>query len=76
LTSRIHFGDKTEESAGHNLKSASIDRGTVRVLGVFGFIEIVGGGCAMRIALEINFALWIMTGCAAAEISQVVGYLY
>jgi hypothetical protein len=29
----------------------------------------------MGIALEVNFALWIMIGCAVAEISQLVGYL-
>jgi hypothetical protein len=30
----------------------------------------------VQIALQINFALWIMMGCAIAAISQVVGYLY
>jgi hypothetical protein len=30
----------------------------------------------VQIALQINFALWIMMGCAIAEISQVVGYLH
>jgi hypothetical protein len=35
-------------------------------------IEIGGGRCAMRIAFEINFALWIMMGCVIAE---TLGYL-
>jgi hypothetical protein len=30
----------------------------------------------MRVALEINFALWTMIGCGIVEITQVVGYLY
>jgi hypothetical protein len=29
----------------------------------------------MRIALEVNFALWIMIGCGIAELAQLVGYL-
>jgi hypothetical protein len=29
----------------------------------------------MLVALEVNFALWIMIGCGAAEIFHVVGYL-
>jgi hypothetical protein len=29
----------------------------------------------MGIALEVNFALWIMIGCGIAEIAQLVGYL-
>jgi hypothetical protein len=29
----------------------------------------------MGIALEVNFALWIMIGCTVAELSQLVGYL-
>jgi hypothetical protein len=30
--------------------------------------------CAMVIALEVNFALWIMIGCGIAEALQFVGY--
>jgi hypothetical protein len=33
------------------------------------------GRCAMAVALEINFALWLMIGCATAEAIQVVEYL-
>ena len=29
----------------------------------------------MLVALEVNFALWIMIGCGIAEIAQFVGYL-
>lgn len=29
----------------------------------------------MAIALEINFALWIMIGCAAIKITQLIEYL-
>jgi hypothetical protein len=29
----------------------------------------------MLVALEVNFALWIMVGCGVAEIMQIVGYL-
>jgi hypothetical protein len=29
----------------------------------------------MLVALEINFALWIMIGCGMAEIAQFVAYL-
>jgi len=29
----------------------------------------------MLVALEVNFSLWIMIGCAVEEISQLVGYL-
>lgn len=29
----------------------------------------------MLIALEVNFALWIMVGCGIAEIAQLAGYL-
>jgi hypothetical protein len=32
------------------------------------------GRCAMAIAFEINFALWIMIGCVMAEVVQYVGY--
>lgn len=28
----------------------------------------------MLVALEVNFALWIMIGCGIAEIAQFVGY--
>jgi len=27
----------------------------------------------MLVALEVNFALWIMIGCGVAEIAHVVG---
>jgi hypothetical protein len=30
---------------------------------------------AMLVALEVNFALWIMIGCGIAEIAHVVGFL-
>jgi len=30
----------------------------------------------MVIALEINFALWIMIGCATAKAIQFIEYLY
>jgi len=30
---------------------------------------------AMLVALQVNFALWIMIGCGVAEIAHVVGYL-
>ena len=33
------------------------------------------GRSAMLVAVEINFALWIMIGCGVAEIVHVVGYL-
>jgi hypothetical protein len=29
----------------------------------------------MRVAIEVNFALWIMVGCGVAEIAQLAGYL-
>ncbi len=29
----------------------------------------------MVVALEVNFALWIMIGCAISEAVQLVGYL-
>ena len=29
----------------------------------------------MAIALEINFALWIMLGCAALRVTQLIQYL-
>jgi hypothetical protein len=29
----------------------------------------------MAVALQINFALWIMIGCATVKIVQLVGYL-
>ena len=29
----------------------------------------------MAIALEVNCALWIMMGCAAAQANYLVGYL-
>jgi hypothetical protein len=34
------------------------------------------GRCAMAVAMEISFALWLMIGCAAAEATQLVEYLY
>jgi hypothetical protein len=33
------------------------------------------GRCAMGVALEVNFALWIMMGCALAKAIQFVEYL-
>jgi hypothetical protein len=30
----------------------------------------------MLFALEVNFALWIMIGCATAKAIRFVGYLY
>jgi len=30
----------------------------------------------MLFALEVNFALWIMIGCATAKAVQIVEYLY
>jgi hypothetical protein len=30
----------------------------------------------MVFALEVNFALWIMIGCATAKAAQFVEYLY
>jgi hypothetical protein len=32
-------------------------------------------GCAMPVALEISFALWIMIGCATAEAIRLAEYL-
>jgi hypothetical protein len=29
----------------------------------------------MLVALEVNFALWIMVCCGVAEMAQLVGYL-
>jgi len=29
----------------------------------------------MLVALEVNFALWIMIGCGLAELAQLIGYL-
>jgi hypothetical protein len=29
----------------------------------------------MALALEVNFALWIMFGCAISEVVQLAGYL-
>jgi hypothetical protein len=29
----------------------------------------------MAVALEINFALWIMIGCAAMKATQIIQYL-
>jgi hypothetical protein len=29
----------------------------------------------MALALEVNFALWILIGCAMSEVVQIVGYL-
>jgi hypothetical protein len=29
----------------------------------------------MALALEVNFALWIMIGCAISEVVQFVGHL-
>jgi hypothetical protein len=29
----------------------------------------------MLVAIEINFALWIMIGCGMAEMAQFTGYL-
>jgi hypothetical protein len=29
----------------------------------------------MRSALQINFALWVMTGCAIAKAGHFLGYL-
>jgi hypothetical protein len=31
--------------------------------------------CAMGIALEVNFALWIMIGCGLIELAQYAEYL-
>ena len=30
----------------------------------------------MRIAFEVNFALWLMIGCGIAEGSALIGYLF
>jgi hypothetical protein len=30
---------------------------------------------AMGVALQVNFALWIMIGCAAEKVVQLVEYL-
>ena len=55
----------------HNLESARIGGECSGV----GFIEnFKMRRCAMRIALEVNFALWIMIGWGVAEVAQFVGY--
>jgi hypothetical protein len=33
------------------------------------------GGIAMGVALQINFALWIMIGCIAMKVAQFVEYV-
>jgi hypothetical protein len=38
-------------------------------------VRFNGGRCAMGIALEVNFAPWIMIGCGLAELAQAIGYL-
>jgi hypothetical protein len=30
--------------------------------------------CTMLVALEVNFALWIMIGCGIAEAAQLLGH--
>jgi hypothetical protein len=38
-------------------------------------LEVEKGRCAMGVALEINFALWIMIGCIAIRATAVLAYL-
>jgi hypothetical protein len=65
-------------NAMHNLELALIEvRKCFRLLSVrcSEFPKIKMRRCAMLVALEVNFALWIMIGCGVAEIVHFVGYL-
>jgi hypothetical protein len=65
-------------SATHNLELALIEvRNCFYLLSVrcSESSKIKMRRCAMLVALEVNFALWIMIGCGIAEIAHVVGYL-
>ena len=55
-------------SAAHNLKSALISAGTVALSRAYSNHRTSKvRRYAMRVALEVNFALWIMIGCGVAE---------
>jgi hypothetical protein len=58
----------TGERAAHNLKLALISAGTVDLSRAYSnHRKLKMRRCAMLVALEVNFALWIMIGCGIAE---------
>jgi hypothetical protein len=52
----------------HNLKLAGLSAGTVSQSRAYSnHRKSKMRRCAMRVAFEVNFALWIMIGCGIAE---------
>jgi hypothetical protein len=63
-------------NAAHNLKLAQIadwNFCSLSSVSCFESSEIKKRRCAMLFAFEVNFALWIMIGCATAKAVQFVG---
>ena len=56
------------ERAVHNLKLAGLSTGTIALNRAYSnHRKSKVRRCAMLVALEVNFALWIMIGCGIAE---------
>jgi len=65
--------------AAHNLELARIGCWSFCSLcsvSCFESSKIKKEECGMLFAWEVNFALWIMIGCATAKAVQFVEYLY
>lgn len=63
-------------SAVHNLKLARIADWCVAACSCFESPENQKTRrCAMAVALEVNFALWIIIGCATVKALQFIEYL-
>jgi hypothetical protein len=72
------FHDSCDDAV-HNLELAPIacwNFCSLRSVSCFESSKIKKRRCAMLVALEVNFAVWIMIGLATAKAVQFVEYLY